>query len=319
MKNNNFKFLIIIFNLLCMLSCQNNKTNKKNFAIPDSNVISKIKMSDKSGNSILLKRNNKNWTVNNKFDAWNNQVDYTLKVMEDIRIKSSVSEEKTDYVIKNIATSGVKVELFQGNKRIRSYYIGGNTKDYFGTYMLMEESTTPYIMHIPDRNPGILNPKFKILGTKVNENVWRAPIVINYSENSITKIVSNDLINQEQSYTVDLKNLNLYNFNLEEIKIDTSLFSYWKLAFIDLKCGSYKPELKKNNFDLIKKIYITTKNTTDSLYIYDKTKFQSSLKEYNSSVEYKYASFNDSELVVIQNNIFNKVLINLEEFLKFYN
>lgn len=276
-------------------------------------------MSDKSGNSILLKKNNENWTVNNKFDAWNNQVDYTLKVMEDIRIKSSVSEEKTDYVIKNIATSGVKVELFQENKRIRSYYIGGNTKDYFGTYMLMEGSTKPYIMHIPDRNPGILNPKFKILGTKVNENVWRAPIVINYSENSITKLVSNDLINPDQSYIVDLKNLKLYNFNLEEIKIDTSLFSYWKLAFIDLKCGSYKPELKKNDFELIKKIYITTKNTTDSLYIYDKNKFQSSLKEYNSSVEYKYASFNDSELVVIQNNIFNKVLINLEEFLKFYN
>ena len=319
MKNNNFKFLIIIFNFLCILSCQNNKTNEKNFAIPESNVISKIKMSDKSGNSILLKKNNENWTVNNKFDAWNHQVDYTLKVMEDIRIKSSVSEEKTDYVIKNIATSGVKVELFQENKRIRSYYIGGNTKDYVGTYMLMEGSTTPYIMHIPDRNPGILNPKFKILGTKVNENVWRAPIVINYSENSITKLVSNDLINPDQSYIVDLKNLKLYNFNLEEIKIDTSLFSYWKLAFIDLKCGSYKPELKKNEFELIKKIYITTKNTTDSLYIYDKNKFQSSLKEYNSSVEYKYASFNDSELVVIQNNIFNKVLINLEEFLKFYN
>tara|TARA_B100001287_G_scaffold275877_1_gene284859 strand:- start:500 stop:1459 length:960 start_codon:yes stop_codon:yes gene_type:complete len=319
MKINNYKYLVIIFYFFGIISCGNNKTNEKNFAISDSSVISKIIMTDKSGNSVLLKNDNNNWSVNNKFDAWNNQVDYTLKVMEDIRIKSSVAEDKIDYVIKNIATSGVKIELFQKNKKIKSYYIGGNTKDYFGTYMMIEGSTTPYIMHIPDRNPGILNPKFKILGTKVNENVWRAPIVIDYKENPITKIVSNDLINTDQSFVVDLKNLNLYDCNLEKIKIDTSLFSYWKIAFTDLHCGPYKPELKKNNFELIKKIYITTKNTTDSLYIYDKTKFQNSLKEFNSSVEYMYASFNDSELVVIQNNIFNKVLISIEEFLKFYN
>ena len=96
-----------------MLSCQNNKTNEKNFAISDSSIVSKIKMTDKSGNSVVLKNDNKNWKVNNKFDAWNNQVDYTLKVMEDIRIKSSVSEEKTDYVIKNITTSGVKLNYFK--------------------------------------------------------------------------------------------------------------------------------------------------------------------------------------------------------------
>ena len=319
MKINNYKFLIIVFSFFCIVSCENNKTNKKNFAIPDSSVVSKIIMTDKSGNSILLKNDSNNWIVNNKFDAWNNQVDYTLKVMEDIRVKSSVAEEKIDYVIKNIATSGVKIELFQKNKKIKSYYIGGNTKDYFGTYMMMEGSETPYVMHIPDRNPGILNPKFKILGTKVNENVWRAPIVIDYKDNPITKIIFNDLINTDQSFLVDLQNLNLYDHKLEKIKIDSSLFSYWKLAFTDLQCGSYKSELNKNNFELIKKIYITTKNTTDSLYIYDKTKFQNTLKEFNSSVEYKYASFNNSELVVIQNNIFNKVLISLEEFLKFYN
>ena len=48
------------------------------------------------------------------------QIDYTLKVMEDIRIKSSVSEKKIDYVIKKYRTTGIKIELFQDNKRIRS-------------------------------------------------------------------------------------------------------------------------------------------------------------------------------------------------------
>ena len=91
--------------------------------------------------------------------------------------------------------------------------------------------------------------------------------------------------------------------------------SYWNFAFNNLKCGVYKPKLKKSNFNLIKKIYITSNNNTDSLFIYNKTEVQSTKKEYNSSVEYKYASYNNSELVIIQNNIFNKVLITLEEFL----
>ena len=317
MKKNNFISLILFSTLILLFSCKNEKFDKKDFAITDSSHISKIIMSDKSGNSILLKKNNNIWTINNKYEVWQRQIDYTLKVLEDIRIKSSVSEKKIDYVIKNIATTGVKIELFQDNKRIRSYYIGGNTKDYKGTYMMMEGSETAYIMHIPDRNPGILNPKFGIEGTKVNENIWRTPVIIDYIHNDIKKIVCEDIKNLKQSFTVDLEKKSLYNFKEQKVEIEKTSLSYWNLAFKDLKCGAYKPNLEKDDFDLVKKIYITTNSTTDSLFIYDKTKIQSNKKEFNPSVEYKYSSFNNSDLFIIQNNIFNKVLITLDEFLIF--
>ena len=317
MKKDNFISRVLFITLIFLISCKNENLNPKGFAIDDSSNVSKIIMSDKSGNSILLEKNNNIWTINNKYEVWQRQIDYTLKVMEDIRIKSSVSEKKIDYVIKNIATTGVKIELFQENKRIRSYYIGGNTKDYKGTYMMIEGSETAYIMHIPDRNPGILNPKFGIEGTKVNENIWRAPVVIDYINNDIKKIVCEDVTNPVQSFTVDLENKNLYNFKEEKVEIEKISFSYWNQAFEDLKCGAYKPNLTKEEFDLVKKIYITTKYTTDSLFIYDKTSIQSNKKEFNPSVEYKYSSFNNSDLFIIQNNIFNKVLITLDEFLIF--
>ena len=317
MKKNNFISVILFSTLILLQSCKNEKFDQKDFAITDSSNISKIIMSDKSGNNILLKKNNNIWTINNKYEVWQRQIDYTLKVLEDIRIKSSISEKKIDYVIKNIATSGVKIELFQENKRIKSYYIGGNTKDYKGTYMMMEGSETAYIMHIPDRNPGILNPKFGIEGTKVNENIWRTPVIIDYNKNNIKKIVSEDIINPKQSFIVDLENMSLYNFDEQKVEIDKTLFSYWDLAFKDLKCGTYKPNLEKDDFNLVKKIYISTKSNTDSLFIYDKTKIQSSQKEFNPSVQYKYSSFNNSDLFIIQNNIFNKVLITLDEFLIF--
>lgn len=315
MKNKNIYLFYFMLIFLCFNSCKNKNLDQKDFAISQTEELTKIIMSDKLGNKIEMERDVDQWTINRKYKVWDLQIKYTLKVMKDIRVKSSVSEEKMNYVIKNIATSGVKVELFNKDGKVKSYYLGGNTPDHKGTYMIMEGSETAYILHIPDRNPGILNPKFGIEGISVNENVWRQPIVIDYSEKTIQQLYIQDLEQKDQSFRIDFENINLYDAEEQEITFEKGNLSYWNFAFNNLKCGVYKPKLKKSNFNLIKKIYITSNNNTDSLFIYNKTELQSTKKEYNSSVEYKYASYNNSELVIIQNNIFNKVLITLEEFL----
>ena len=64
---------------------------------------------------------------------------------------------------------------------------------------------------------------------------------------------------------------------------------------------------------MIKKIYITNNNRIDSLIVYDITKIQKTQKEYDSTVENLYAKWNNSDMVIIQKNIFNKVLITLDE------
>ena len=315
MKNNNIYLFYFMVIYLCFYSCRNEQVDHKDFAISNIEEVTKIIMSDKSGNQIEIDRGTEQWTINNQYKVWDRQIEYTLGVMKDIRVKSSVSEQKMNYVIKNIATSGVKVELFNKDGKVKSYYLGGNTPDHKGTYMIMEGSETAYILHIPDRNPGILNPKYGIEGTSVNENIWRQPIVIDYSENTIQQLYVQDIKQKDQSFKIDFQNIRLYDSEGQEILFDKVNLSYWNFAFNNLKCGAYKPNLKKSNFNLIKKIYITTNTNTDSLFIFDKTEVQSTKKEYNPTVEYKYASYNNSELVIIQSNIFNKVLITLEEFL----
>ncbi|MAR39609.1 MAG: hypothetical protein CMD22_02800 [Flavobacteriales bacterium] len=315
MKNNNIYLFYFMVISLCFYSCRNEKVDHKDFAISNTEEVTKIIMSDKSGNKIEIDKGTTHWTINKQYKVWERQIDYTLGVMKDIRVKSSVSEQKMNYVIKNIATSGVKVEIFNKDGKVKSYYLGGNTPDYKGTYMIMEGSETAYILHIPDRNPGILNPKFGIEGTTVNENVWRQPIVIDYSENTIQQLYVKDIKQNDQSFKLDFQNISLHDYKEQEIPFNKANLSYWNFAFNNLKCGAYKPNLKTSNFNLIKKIYITTNTNTDSLFIFDKTEVQSTKKEYNPTVEYKYASYNNSELVIIQSNIFNKVLITLEEFL----
>tara|TARA_B100001094_G_scaffold222983_1_gene217085 strand:- start:515 stop:1444 length:930 start_codon:yes stop_codon:yes gene_type:complete len=305
-------FISIIYLSSCQIDVKE-KINKKDFNLSETENIDKIIMSDKAGNIITLEKEKEEWIINSKYPVWKRQIEYTLNVMKDIRIKSSVSEQKTNLVEEIIATTGVKVEIFEGEEKIKSYYIGGNTSDHQGTYMIMENAENAYVMHIPDRHPGILNPKYGIEGIYVNENVWREPIIINIIPKEISEVKVIDFINQEQSFTINIKNKTLADFRNNEILIDNRKYNEFASFFSNLQCGIYKSELHPEDFTLSKKIYITNNNQTDSLIVYDITKIQKTQKKYYSTVENLYAKWNNSEMVIIQKNIFNKVLITLDE------
>ena len=300
--------------MLCVYfsSCKTD-VNEKYFNLLKTEKIDKIIMSDKAGNIIKLEKDKEKWTINSKYPVWQRQIEYTLSVMKDIRVKSSVSEQKTNFVLQNIATKGVKVEIFEGEHKIKSYYIGGNTSDHTGTYMIMENAKNAYVMHIPNRHPGILNPKYGIEGIYVNETVWREPITINISPEEISEVKVIDFINKEQSYTINIENKTLADFGNNEILIDNRKYNEFASFFSNLQCGIYRSDLNPDNFILSKKIYITNNNQTDSLMIYDVSKIQKTQKEYSSTVESLYAKWNNSDMVIIQKNIFNKVLITLDE------
>ena len=68
-------------------------------------------------------------------------------------MRSPVPKAAFNNVIKQIATSGTKVEIYQGkDKPSKTYYIGGATLDHQGTYMILEtegvKSSVPFIMYI---------------------------------------------------------------------------------------------------------------------------------------------------------------------------
>ncbi len=326
MKNKSLIYISIFISIIYFSSCKTDldekatnevteEVNEKDFNLTQDETknIDKIIMSDKAGNIITLVREKEKWTINNKYPVWERQIEYTLNVMKDIRIKSSVSEQKTKFVLQNIATKGVKVEIFEKEQRIKSYYIGGNTSDHHGTYMIMERAENPYVMHIPDRHPGVLNPKYGIEGIYVNETVWREPMTININAKEISEVKVIDFINKDQSYTINIKNKTLIGSKNKEILIDNRKYDEFASFFSNLQCGIYRSDLKAENFILSKKIYITNNNQIDSLIIYDVDKIQKTQKEYASTVENLYAKWNDSDMVIIQKNIFNKVLITLDE------
>ena len=206
MENKKSKYLVII--IICIVTLflyfkrenlfSNKEIDPTNFAVENTENISKVIMSDKKGDKIIMEKKDNQWFINNKYKIWDIRIDYLLEVLKDIKVKSSVPLKRQNTVIKNIATTGVKIEIFENNNLTKTYFIGGNTSDHLGTYMIMKGAEEAYIIYMPNRNPGILNPKYGIEGIYVNETVWREPITIKIIPEEISEVKVIDFINKEQ-------------------------------------------------------------------------------------------------------------------------
>lgn len=130
------------------------------FAVDNVDDIYKIFIADKQNYRVLLERKNGYWTYNRKFKAKQTQIDDLLYTIKGVRMKYTTPRGAEDNMRKNLATSGVKVEIYDKNdNKMKVYYVGGSTANSLGTYYIMEGSTEPYVMHIPSFQ-GMLKGKF---------------------------------------------------------------------------------------------------------------------------------------------------------------
>ena len=86
-------------------------------------------------------------------------------------------------VVKDMATEGIKVEIYAKNgKALRTFYVGGSTSDDRGTFMMMENSNEPYVMHIQGFQ-GMLRPRFH-----TDEQDWRDRFVFKLKPEDIKMV-----------------------------------------------------------------------------------------------------------------------------------
>lgn len=132
----------------------------KEFAVEDTGRIVKIFMADKSGQSVLLERKeNGEWEYNGKGLARPDGIKTLLTTIHDIRVKSPVGKNAYNSIIKSLATTGVKVEIYNQEGLIKTYYVGGPDMEHTGTYMIIEGAEAPFVMHIPGFE-GYLTPRY---------------------------------------------------------------------------------------------------------------------------------------------------------------
>ena len=281
-----------------------------NFSVSDTSAVSKIFIADRSGTTITLDRVENKWIVNNKYGVRKGAIKTILTTMRQIRIQRPVPKNAFENVVKNLATTGVKVEIYTNEETpIKTYTIGSSTANHLGTYMLMDDAATPFVIHIPAFN-GFLSPRYGITGNKLNEKDWRTRNVFQLKREDITRVIIKNIQKPEQSFILSTEPMTLLNnlgievdFNQEKV---LALLNGFKL----LNCESYKDE--KRRIEFASPLHELIVNN-DTLRTYAIGNLVNKEKAENFTVKRMYATLNNGELMLIQDYVFNKVLITIDQ------
>ncbi len=174
------------------------KSELKNFAVSDTASIVKIFLADKANNTLLLERQEKGpWLVNSTFRARKEMIDLLLGTMKNLYARAPVPKAAYNNAVRNLASRSVKVEIYQKKYRInltnhfrlfpyikkaKVYYVGDVTPDNIGTFMILENATTPFVVYWPGFR-GFVASRYSVL---VDD--WRDHAIFEYSLPQIQSI-----------------------------------------------------------------------------------------------------------------------------------
>ncbi len=349
MKNNKLilLFLILVPAAIWFLMQNDEGTLKEaesGFAISDTSAVSKIFIADMNTNSVLLERSGNGWLLNGKSKTNPKLIDMLLGTMQQIKVKSPVPIAARDNVVKRLSSIGIKVEIYQISYRInlfdkykffpyeklaKVYYVGDVTPDNLGTYMLMEDATDPYVMHIP-RFRGFLSPRYSPISDD-----WISHQVFNQSLTDIASVSIEFLKEPEESFKVDIVD-SYGNYKLLKLhgERNISRFDTLKLLNFLTSFSDLRYESRLNN--IVSPVFIDSVINSSPLFVItlvddknDTTKVNGFVKKALSEEVKKQAYFefipDDSDrfhalinkgddFVLMQYYVFDKVLYPLSYY-----
>lgn len=332
-------FIILILACLTGISIYIYKTkgslstldeDSRNFRFKDTAAITRIFIADKDGNQSEIIRKKSGWIVNDKYTCRSEAILNLLEAIKLVEVKMPVPKTARENVIKFMAAQAIKIEIYTNDGLVKQYYIGHETEDSEGSYMLLTDIESgknykdPFVCFIPGFK-GFLQPRFI-----ANENEWRDRIVLNYIPPQMKKVRL--LYNGESadsSYTIDLITSN--SFKLKNSKDQEINFSDSKLRqyLVYLQNISYEVLLSGKNKKLqdsllsvkpFATLEVTTIDSKVEKYNFYHKKFMGDVNP-ELGVTYKYdpdrlyLSFNnDKDWALIQYYVFGKLLISYNYF-----
>jgi len=339
MKKSSSLIIILILLVLAGLSLYifKSKSNlstvdedSRNFRFKDTASITRIFIADKDGNKADLKRTKTGWVVNEKYNCRSEAILNLLEVIKLVEVKMPVPKTKRELTLKYMAAQALKVEIYSGDELVRQYYVGHETEDAEGSYMLLTDLENgknykdPYVCFIPGFK-GYLLPRFI-----TNENEWRDRLVMNYIPPELKQIsVRNFEAPLDSSFTIDLITANLFklkNGSGKELAFDNEKMRQY---LVYLQNISYEVLLTGKNKKLqdsllnvkpFSTITITTTNSKTEKYNFYRKQFLGDINPehgvtYNFDPDRLYLSFsNDKEWALIQYFVFGKLLITSNYF-----
>jgi len=120
----------------------------RNFAVSDTSKVTSITISNDSL-KLFINRTDKGWMLNNSFSTRSDAVRFLLNVITRLEVGSPLPHVVADSLKSEIKTKGVKVDIYEGNKKIKSYTLLSTKKLNLGTIGLLNNSRVAFTIQIP--------------------------------------------------------------------------------------------------------------------------------------------------------------------------
>ncbi len=294
-----YLILFLIFSILFTSCKQKEKlSDKRNFSIQKIDEIDYITLENKTPKKIILSKIQNTWRLENNFPVNKEAINYLLETVRDMQIKRPVAVKEKENILQRMSVQRTQVIFYSKGEKIKTIYVGGDTQDQLGTYMILENSSEPYVLSIPGFN-GYLSSRFSC-----NEDTWKNKTIFDFGDDQIESVEIN-YRNPEHSFKINTK---------EELAAE------YFLNFKNIFCEKFLKSNKDFNIEEVKKrdplfdINITLKNKEKiTLLGFEK---KSSLKGRTKNKKYddeRFYGLFHNELVLIQYKQFEKILKTKEE------
>jgi hypothetical protein len=303
----------------------------RKFSYKDTAAITKIFIADKEGNSSSVERTREGWIVNKKYKCRTDAILNLLEAIRNVEVKMPVPKEARENVIKFMASGALKVEIYKGDELVKQYYVGHETPDSEGSYMLLTDHESgknyrnPYACFIPGFI-GYLQPRFI-----AKETEWRDRVVLNYIPPQIKSIdVQYPLAPVDSSFTIELLSTTVFRLKDgkgAELRFDKENLKQYLIYFQNISYeGLITGRNRKLEDSLSKQMpfCILTVNTTafskDVFKMYRKTVRPDVNPDLGVKYDYDpdrfYLRFsNDKEWAIAQYFVFGKLFVNPSYFM----
>ena len=171
------------------------------FAIKDTASIDRIVIAEPNGMRMEIVRNGEGWTDKNGGCVTPELVNNVLEGAYNLRFKGYVLKSMEKKVIRDIATNSIEVEYYRDGDLLKKWYIGSNTADHYGQFMLLEtpevgKSDLPIIAEIKGLQ-GMVAPRY--VG---DPRKWACTGVFALDLNEIAEIDMKETEHPERSFNV---------------------------------------------------------------------------------------------------------------------
>lgn len=146
----------------------------RDFAVKNTEDIYKVFIAKRTGKTTTLERKGDQWLLDGKYPVRMTAINSLMDVFRGVRMQSVPPKPAVKNIVENLATNGIKVELYdKSNDLLKAFYIGGTTNDERGTYMIRDGSEQPLITEL-SMMEGAFRVRFEM-----EDDDWRDKTVFN--------------------------------------------------------------------------------------------------------------------------------------------